>query len=274
AAPERVAVPTNWLMHTWRLTMWNLYATRRRALGKWLLAIFLGLYALIHLLTLLAVAASSSISGRGASDSGTGRFFTFPTTMTFAGAYTAYLGVLLLATMAGALVGGEYGSGTVRVVLSRGVTRGQMIVAQALALILLAFGGTAMMLLLGGLVSLTIGPVLGGVNDGIPAGGWAQLLQYWLSVSLGGSPFALLALFMATLTRSTAAGIAIPLAYWALEGIAAGIINIIGLAVSGQTGAFITHIPDWLLGTNTGILTSRVADGPIYLGLGPRELNQ
>src|SRR5262249_51543621 len=174
AAPERVAVPTNWLMHTWRLAMWNLFATRRRALGKWLLAIFLGLYALIHLLTLLAVAASSSISGRGPSDSGTAKFFTFPTTVAFAGAYSAFLGVLLLATLAGALVGGEYGIGTVRVVLSRGVTRGQMIVAQALALVLLAFGGTAIMLLLGGLLSLTIGPALGGVNEGVPADGWAQ----------------------------------------------------------------------------------------------------
>jgi ABC-type transport system involved in multi-copper enzyme maturation permease subunit len=274
ATGDRVTTPSSWLAHTWRLTVWNLFAARRRTLSKWLLAIFFGLYVLIHLLTLLSVAVSSSVSGRVAADSGAVAFFTFPMTIAFAGAYTDTLGVLLLATLAGALVGGEYGSGTVRVVLSRGVGRGQMITAQAFALALLAFGGTAIMLLLGGLVSLIIGPALGGVNEAIPAGGWAQLLQYWFAVSLGPYAFALLALFMATLARSTAAGIAVPLGYWVLEGIAASIIIVIGLAIGGQTGAFIFHIPDWLLGINTGILTSRIADGPLYIGLGPRSLSQ
>lgn len=269
-----VAAPGGWLAHTWRLTLWNLFAARRRALSKWLLGIFFGLYALIHLLTLLSVAVSSSVSGRGPSDSGAATFFTFPTTIAFAGAYAGALGVLLLATLAGALVGGEYGTGTVRVVLSRGVARGQMIVAQVLALALLAFGGTAITLLLGGLVSLTIGPAVGGVNEGIPAGGWMQLLQYWLAVSLGVYAFALLAHFMATLTRSTAAGIAVPLAYWVLEGLAATIIIVIGVATGGRTGEFISHIPDWLLGVNNGILTSRVGDGPIYIGLVSRQANE
>src|SRR5262249_19004985 len=110
-----------------------------------------------------------------------------------------------------------------------------------------------------------IGPALGGVNEGVPPGGWVQLLQYWLAVSLGVYAFALLALFMATLTRSTAAGIAVPLAYSVLEGLAATIIIFIGLALGGRTGEFISHIPDWLLGVNNGILTARVADGPIFI---------
>lgn len=266
-----------WLAHTWRLAMWTLYTLRRRSLSKWLAGIFLGIFALAHSFLLLSYAAatnSRTLQQSGAATAILGPL-TFPTSLSLAGGFVGSLGVLCMVILAGAAVGGEYGAGTVRIWLSRGVGRAQMLVSQGLALALLSLVGTAAMLALSALVGVTLGPLLGGTVTGLQGGGVAQLVGYWLAVSAQAFVYGLLALFLATVTRSTPAGIGIPLGYMFLENIASSILVDIGegLKYSGSlaVGNFIASIPSWLLGGNVSALVSRVAEGLFTSGVSSGE---
>jgi len=285
--------PAEWLLDTWRLTRWYLFAAWRRVMSKVLLGILLGLFVLITGFVVLGfvVTQNSSTVGRDcqpvpaatqqAGDNGNGGQvvceplsarqqqqirdeqanairapLTFPGSLQFAGGYTTFMGVILLAILAGAMIGGEFGQGTIRLALSRGVGRAQALTAQVAALAALALGIGLGMLLLGALIGVTVGPALGATLPALPAGGVAALLAYWLAVSLYLFAFAAIAFFLATLARSTAAGIAGPLGYLIFELIAIGVLAIVASVVAGETGEFLRHVQDWFLGQNLGALTS------------------
>jgi ABC-2 type transport system permease protein len=286
--------PIEWLLNTWRLTRWYLFAAWRRVMSKVLLGILLGLFVLITGFVVLGfVVTQNSPVGSGrncrtvpaatqqAGDNGNGGQvvceplspqqeqqirdqradairgpLTFPGSLEFAGGYTTFMGVILLAILAGAMIGGEFGQGTIRLALSRGVGRAQALTAQVAALAALALGIALGMLLLGALIGVTIGPALGATLPALPAGGAAALLAYWLAVSLYLFAFAAIAFFLATLARSTAAGIAGPLGYLIFELIAIGVLSIVASLVAGDTGDFLRHVPDWFLGQNLSALTT------------------
>ena len=281
-----------WLRSTWRLTRWYLFAAWRRVMSKVLLGILLGLFVLITGFVVLGffVTRNSPTVGRDcqpvpatqqAGGSGNGGQvvceplspqqqqqirdeqanairapLTFPGSLQFAGGYTTFMGVILLAILAGAMIGGEFGQGTIRLALSRGVGRAQALTAQVAALAALALGIGLGMLLLGALIGVTIGPALGATLPALPSGGLGALLAYWLAVSLYLFAFAAIAFFLATLARSTAAGIAGPLGYLIFELIAIGVLAIVASLVAGDTGEFLRHVPDWFLGQNLSALTS------------------
>lgn len=285
--------PVEWLLNTWRLTRWYLFAAWRRVMSKVLLGILLGLFVLITGFVVLGfvVTQNSSTVGRDcqpvpaatqqAGENGNGGQvvceplspqqqqqirdeqanairapLTFPGSLQFAGGYTTFMGVILLAILAGAMIGGEFGQGTIRLALSRGVGRSQALTAQATALAILALGIGLGMLLLGTLIGVTIGPALGATLPALPAGGVGALLAYWLAVSLYLFAFAAIAFFLATLARSTAAGIAGPLGYLIFELIAIGVLAIVASLVAGDTGDFLRHVQDWFLGQNLAALTT------------------
>jgi ABC-type transport system involved in multi-copper enzyme maturation permease subunit len=65
----------------------------------------------------------------------------------------------------------------------------------------------------------------------------------------------MLALFLATLGRSTAAGIAGALTWLLLgETILRTILDVIGTATGGTTGDILRSVPDYFIGSNTGAL--------------------
>lgn len=284
--------PVEWLLNTWRMTRWYLFAAWRRVMSKVLLGILLGLFVLIvgFLVLGFVVTQNSPAAGRDcqpvpatqqAGDNGNGGQvvceplspqqeqqirdqqadvirapLTFPGSLQLAGGYTTFMGVIVLAILAGAMIGGEFGQGTIRLALSRGVGRAQALTAQAAALALLALGIGLGMLLLGALIGVTIGPALGATLPALPSGGVAALLAYWLAVSLYLFAFAAIAFFLATLARSTAAGIAGPLGYLIFELIAIGVLAIVASLVAGDTGEFLRHVQDWFLGQNLSALTT------------------
>ncbi|WIG58725.1 MAG: hypothetical protein OJF49_001471 [Ktedonobacterales bacterium] len=190
---------------------------------------------------------------------------TFPNSLALAGGYTTFIGLILLTILAGAVVGGEYGTGTIRLWFSRGVGRGQLVAAQVIALVLLALLISAVMLALGALVGVTIGPLLGGTLAALPAGSIGEILLYWLAIALTLFAYAVIAFFMATLGRSTAAGIAVPLGFFLFEVIVGPILVAIGMLFQGTTGEIVRHIPDWFLSPNTSYLVSRASESPIAL---------
>jgi ABC-type transport system involved in multi-copper enzyme maturation permease subunit len=304
---ETVAAPAetgSWLAQTWRLTRWNLFTVRRRLMSKVLLVIaVLGFAVVVGFQILAYVAISNAPTQAQACSTATTQDsrqaaecaqltpdqqaqlqqqqdqqrktfvaslrsgVTFPASLGLAGGYISFMGVILLCVLAGSLIGGEYGSGTIRLALSRGVGRGQMVVAQVVALALLALGLALGLLLLGVLAGVIVGPSLGGIIPAIPGGGWVEFTLYWLAVALNLFAFELVAFFIATLGRSTAAGIAASLGYVLLESIVAGILVAIGQAVQGDLGGFLAHAPDWFLGPNAATIGVNVSQSPVDLGI-------
>ena len=218
AFPAKVTAPIalgDWLVLTRRLIRWDLFQVWRRPMTKALLGILLGLYAIVNGFVLLAYAANAN-APRPLVD-GIRSWLTFPLSVTVALEYTGFVGVVLLCLLAGALLGNEYGFGTQALALARGVGRGQALVAKVAALALLAAGTAGGMALLAVAVGLTVGPALGAAPDRLTSVGLTQLLAYWGAISLRLFVYSLIALFFATLGRSTAAGIGGALGFVAVE---------------------------------------------------------
>lgn len=286
----------DWLLHMWRLTRWTLLAAWRRVMSKVLLGILLGLFMLILGFVVLgyAIAQSAPVQGQVCApvattpvQSGNGQSggpqpvecqplppeqqqairdqqaaavratLTFPQSVLLAGGYATFMGLIVLSILAGAVIGGEYGFGTIRLILSRGTGRAQLLTAQVAALALLALGISLMMVLLGIAVGFSLGPLLGASVPALSGGGMVALAAYWLAISLHLFAFAAIAFLLATLARSTAAGIAVPLGYYVFETIVSTVLLVLIQVIHGTLGDFLRHVPDWLLNVNLGVVTSK-----------------
>ncbi len=303
-----------WLAHTWRLVRWNLKLARRRLMSKILLGILLAGLVLVITFLLLAFAAINSISASDLSSDcpspvataqpvGTVtvlapngcdptsiqqeqdslqstkndylQLVSFPTILAPVGGYTGFMGIILLCILAGAVIGGEYSFGTQRLALSRGVSRAQLLAGQVGALAILALAVAGFMLILGALLGFALGPGLGATIPAISAGGIAQLLGFWLALSLRLFAYTLVALLLATLSSSTAAGIAGSLGYMIFEIIALPVISAIALLATGSTfSAILNHIQDFFLGPNLSALLNGVSQAPLDLGGSSSALDQ
>jgi ABC-type transport system involved in multi-copper enzyme maturation permease subunit len=137
------------------------------------------------------------------------------------------------------------------------------------ALGILALAVAAFMLILGALIGLALGPALGASLPAIPGGGLLQLVEFWLVLSLHLFAYALVALLLATLGSSTAAGIAGSLGYLIFETIALPIVVIIAGALIGSTlSNVLQYIPNFFLGPNLDGLMNGVNQSPFDLGGG------
>ena len=260
AAPPTIAPPLvpspratgDWLVITWRLTQWNLFQVWRRVLTKVLLGILLGIFVLEEVALVLGY-----VLGGGATDDPIGiqarLQLTFPLSISLAANYASLMGVVCVSIIAGALVGGEYGFSTQRLALSRGVSRTQALAAQIGALALLAAGVAAGMMLLGALVGVTVGPLLGGSPDPMSLNAIPQLLGFWAANALRMFVYSLIALFLATLGRSSAAGIGGALGFMIFEVIVGTILTgIVTLQRAFETRG--GELPNAPAGTTTQVL--------------------
>jgi ABC-type transport system involved in multi-copper enzyme maturation permease subunit len=278
--PAPVAAPRangDWLTLTLRMTRWNLFQMWRRIMSKVLLGLLLGFYVLVVLALLLAFAVSRGASTQGSS--GIADVLTFPRSTALAVEYVAFFGVVFTCILTGAVVGGEYGFNTLRLALSRGIGRGQVIVAQTAALLALAFITALGMGLVGTFVGVTIGPLLGGTPEGLTADALPQLLGYIAATGLRIFVYTMIALFFGTLTRSTAGGIGGALGFIVVELVALPIVTAI-ITVQRESALF-THLPvpgyvDTLtvvrkvfIQTNADALVGAAREGPLTLELFP-----
>jgi ABC-2 type transport system permease protein len=270
------ALPTSslaWLSETWRLARWQLFLVRRRLMSKILLILLLVFYAIVvGFVALIYTVASSS----NADDIGTitiRNLIAFPTSLSLAGIYTRIVGVLLLCVLVGALIGSEYGFGTLRLILPRGTGRGQLLVAQIGAVAMLSLATAGFMLLVAMLVGLILGPIFGATLLFPSLATWAEIIKFWLALSFHLFGYALIAYFAGTLGRSVLAGVAMPLGYLFLEVFVGNIvINIVALLLSRanvhDAAERVRHIPDWFLGSNTSAIMTLVGQYPLNLDLG------
>lgn len=148
------------------------------------------------------------------------------------------------------LIGLEYSGGTIRVLLSRGVGRLQLLAAK-----LTVLGLTALTMLVGGIVliwalvtlltiwltgSLDTAKVLG-------AGFWSDMRLYVLTIAINMVVTILMAAAAAAIGRSLAIGLCIALAFFPVDNVG-GELMYLAKTVTGND--FWTNITQWWLGLN------------------------
>ena len=305
----------NWLRQTLRITGWVLFMARRRIMGKILIGLLLGLFAVVvafQVYIYFAIADARVSVGQNCAPVGTpdpnsnqppqivcqqpsqqeiaqaqaaqqqaannfrDSYIAFPGSIGIAGIYTSYMGVFLLCILTGALIGGEYGFSTQRLAFMRGVTRAQMVTAQLAAMAVLSLIVSAVMIALGILVGIIVAGALGSSFSFPPPRGYWELFVYWIALAFNLFAYALIAFFMATLGKSTAAGIGVALVFLLLEFVVGNILaglGLLGTATNNATLKAVGHIPDWFLGNNLGSLTWHAGQYPLAITLGSNSLD-
>lgn len=178
-------------------------------------------------------------------------------------AIVGFIGPILIAILVGAVVGSEYGVGTIRVILTRGPTRTQYLLAKMLA-ILVCIAITMVILIplgliVGALYNLSTGIA---VDFNFLTGDWVlHAVAYILLATLNLFVYAIIALWLATLGKSTAAGIAGGIVWLFLEFLFTNIIvPLIASFSPDATRNFVKAVPDYFLGNNISALLTRQID--------------
>lgn len=172
-------------------------------------------------------------------------------------------GLILLIILVGSNAGGEYSTGTIRQLYVRGPSRIQFLLAKIFAALLYILIGTAIVLLISLLGYLLVGilglpaPAAISFPDGLKT--FAILV---LPQMAGLFVYVMMAFFLGTVGRSSAAGIAGAIAWSFLETVVATGINIyavtqrMGHASQSTLTTIITSIPHYLIGPNIDTLKS------------------
>ena len=146
--------------------------------------------------------------------------FTLPYSLTgMAEGYIAFFAIPLL-ILSASLMGMEYGWGTLRSTIVRGVGRWQLVGGKLIMLLCAAIAGVLIAAVLVGIASLIAGAIPPGeegppiVGDG---GEWLRAILGLLKLVYTLVPYAALGVFLALLTQSTAQGIAMSIIYYVVD---------------------------------------------------------
>lgn len=164
--------------------------------------------------------------------------------------------VVLGIILAGALVGGEYSLGTVRLMFTRGPTRWQFLLAKIVVLLIYVVPVILLLTALATVVGAIMSPFVGiGANLGFLNAAWiGHFVLFLLIGMLSWFAYMLMALFFGTAGRSTVAGIVGPLVWLSIEPLLSRIIDLLTSDGSGGLTDFIRAIPDYFLGNNLSSL--------------------
>ena len=135
------------------------------------------------------------------------------------------IGIVLIMILAASALGTEYGWGTLRGTLTRGVSRWQFLGAKALSLLLMGAVGLIIVALTVAVSSLIAASLL--VDDGglADSGQWSTVAVMFGKAVYGLIPYAILALFLSVLTSSSSLGIALSVAYYFVESFLVGMFD-------------------------------------------------
>ncbi len=269
-----------------RLTMMELYKLRHRLLLKVLFVVAVGFVALIMLVFALTVGIDrnkpaadfapppcSQVSRVQAShclehqptqaelehDKQTAiedasRTVRLPGSMATVIGFTITAGILtpLIIILTGAMVGGDYGFGMVRLLFTRGPTRLQFLLAKLSTVLVCIVIGILTITLVGIALGYLFRPISGVTPtfDFFTAAWLGHALLYLLAAMLSWFMYAVIALFLSLLGRSTAAGIAGSLIWVSVEAILSGLLSTFG----DQFGGFFKALPDYFVGNNATAL--------------------
>ncbi|GAC1579132.1 MAG: hypothetical protein NVS4B1_10260 [Ktedonobacteraceae bacterium] len=183
------------------------------------------------------------------------------------------VGLVLLIIIAGTIVGGEYSVGTVRLMSTRGPTRVQYLLSKIGAIVICIVVGFIFIVLIGLVVAALLNLISGIATDTsfLRNGGIGHMLLYALISMFGLFVYTMLALFLATTGRATAAGVAGALVWWVLESVLTGVLDLVALLIKGPFGDFLKAIPDYFISNNSGALLQNQSQ--YFIGNGPSTLS-
>lgn len=213
-----------------RLIAAELLSLRKRAATYVVLAVLLVLMALVYLLAGLAS------TGPGSAGEAT---FAFPGAYTLIGLFVFNLGILLAVAYAAAVAGGDWSWGIPRLVLSRGESRVNYVLAKAAAVgIALAVG--VLIAYAAGIALTYVGAAISGSNVGNPLSGNGPrrladslLLGFPVLIERAAIGFA-----VATVLRSQLAGVVVGIVLYIGETILTGIMVALAFARTSFDGSF------------------------------------
>jgi ABC-type transport system involved in multi-copper enzyme maturation permease subunit len=239
-----------------RLIGVELYKIRRRKLSKVLTSIAIGAAIGIFLINFSLVVLFSRGGGLSQVASSVAVQLGLPISLSVVVQTILTVGRILIITLAGVIVGEEYGVGTVRLMLIRGPTRIQFMLAKVGALLVCSGIGVFGMTLLGILTGQLLTPFTPFHQSfdflNIVWIGHAFLLIIYLLLGL--IVYALMALFFATLGKATAAGIGITLVWVLVVEVLGETLGIVGKAIQGTSGIILVGISKCLIGPNVDAL--------------------
>ena len=248
----------DYISATLRLTGMELYKIRRRLMSKVLS--FISILSTVSLFGLIALAAFL-MAKNGTPPEAIQRFseaLRLPGSLSLVVQLLLTLGQILIIILVSTIVGGEHTDKTVRLMLTRGPTRTQFLLSKigaAIACTLLGVAGITLLgILVGSIFSFTTG--LAPTFDFFSTNWLAHAVLYLLIAILGLFTYAMMALFLSTLGRSTAAGMVGVLTWSFLIEPAISVIALLGKSISGPLGSFFQSLPVYLIGSNISNLLS------------------
>jgi ABC-type transport system involved in multi-copper enzyme maturation permease subunit len=167
-----------------------------------------------------------------------------------------FIGVLLLIIMSGTIVGEEYSQGSIRLLLSRGPTRVQFLLAKIGAMLVCVFI-VLISLVAVGIITWTIFGLPKGHTIAVEPLTGLQLLHillYILATILSLFTYCVLTISLSSWGKATAAGVTAVLIWWFLEGGISSVFTIVGNKFDNAFGLFLQAIPSYLIGNNLSIL--------------------
>lgn len=183
-----------------------------------------------------------------------------PTSLYISVQFMVIAGLILLVIIAGTIVGGEYSSGTIRLMYTRGPSRTQFLLAKVGAIFTYTLLGLVVVVLLGVILSALLN-LLSGIPmtfDFLQHGGGVAIIIYLIATFVSLFVYTMLALFLATFGRATVAGVAGPIVWYILEGILTSVFGAIGLFVKGPFGDLLKAVPDYFIGNNVSALLQNI----------------
>ena len=151
-----------------------------------------------------------------------------------------FYGIPLIMILGALAMGVEFGWGTLRTALTRGIGRWQFLGAKVFALLLMSSAGLIIVALFAAVSSVVFASLISGDGGGLAdSGKWSSVAVMYGKAIYGLVPYIVLALFMSVLTSSSSMGIATSLAYFFVE---ITIIQILGRL------AWFSNFSDFLLG--------------------------
>src|SRR5579859_540558 len=179
-----------------------------------------------------------------------------PEALNVAVEYGLIVGVILLVILVGSIAGGEYSAGTIRLLFIRGPTRTQFLIAKLGTSFIVIVIGMLAMIVPGILVGQLLNPVSGIAQTGaFWSGVWlGHALLYVFIAMLNWFMFAVIAIFFATLGRSTAAGVVAGIGWLFAEPILGSVLTLLGDVSRGAAGAVLKAIPNYFISTSFSAL--------------------
>lgn len=258
-----------------RLIGVELYKLRRRALSR-----ILGVLAIIAVVIVFALIGSWALVTRsmpaasfGQTSVGTAsnaralqarqdtlqsisQPLRLPDSFTTSAQIIDYVGLILIIILAGSIVGGEYSVGTVRLMFTRGPTRGQFFLAKLGTILACTILGTVVLMALGVVIGAFFNFLLGiGSNLHFLTAAWlGHALIYTLTVVLNLFVYAIIAVFLSILGKTTTAGVAGTLIWWVVENVLGSVLSIVGALGHGPVNSFMQAIPNYFISTNVDAL--------------------